>query len=65
VPTEPTPCVQRLLFRDFDLGYRGTIEVDNTPSNACAPGKPFISSVSFSGAHSTAPVGYQRGTYGP
>jgi hypothetical protein len=65
VPTAPTACVQRLLFRDFDLGFRGTIEVDNSNTAACAPGKPFKSSIGFSGAHSTAPVGYQRGTFGP
>ena len=39
-PTAPTPCVMRLLFRAFEDGFRGTIEVDSTGGATCPATPP-------------------------
>jgi hypothetical protein len=65
-PTAPTPCVMRLLFRAFDDGLRGTIEVDSSGGATCpAPAATFTSSLEVDGAHGTFAVGTQDGTFGP
>ena len=68
-PTAPTPCVQKLLFRDFDTGFRGTVEADLgasvATSGTCATPNPFQTSIQVNGAHGTYAVGYQNGTSAP
>ncbi len=40
-PAAPTACVLKLFLRDFDDGFRGTIEVDNTSSGGGTCAAPF------------------------
>lgn len=69
-PTAPTACVMRLLFRDFDDGFRGTVEVDGlAPPTVGATGCPstetFTTSVTVTGAHGTYATTLQSGTFAP
>src|SRR5256885_965297 len=34
-PTAPTACVMRLLFRNFDDGFRGTVATENKSIGTC------------------------------
>jgi len=66
-PTAPTPCVMRLLFRAFEDGFRGTIEVDSTGGATCPTTAPpkFTTSLEVDGAHGSFAVGTQIGTFTP
>jgi hypothetical protein len=65
-PTAPTPCVQRLLFRNFDLGWRGTIETFNGGGTTTCPSTTvFKTSLQTNCAHGSYDIGYQSGTYAP
>jgi hypothetical protein len=60
----------RLLFRDFDDGFRGTVEVDGlAPPTVGATGCPstetFTTSVTVTGAHGTYATTLQSGTFAP
>ncbi|HYS08451.1 MAG TPA: hypothetical protein VEP66_06890, partial [Myxococcales bacterium] len=46
-PTAPTACVLRLLFRSFDLGFRGTLEAvnGNATSGTCGAPATFQTSI--------------------
>ena len=67
-PTAPTACVFRLLFRDFDGGYRGTIEADNNfkTGGTCAGTPPtFKSSIGVNNIRGVIYRGQQSGQYAP
>jgi hypothetical protein len=66
-PTAATPCLMKLLFRDFDFGYRGTVEVDDTSTStvACSTTNIFRTIVQVNGAHGTLGQGLQVGHYTP
>jgi hypothetical protein len=66
-PTVPTACWMKMLFRDFDSGFRGTILASNASTSAATTcgANAFKTSIVANGAHSTIGVGYQFGTYVP
>jgi hypothetical protein len=56
----------RLLFRAFDDGFRGTIEVNSTGGATCPATPPkFTTSMEADGAHGSFAVGTQIGTFTP
>ncbi len=66
-PTVPTACWMKMLFRDFDTGFRGTILASNAAAATatCPAPSVFKTSITANGAHSTAGVGFQSATYAP
>ena len=64
-PAVPTACVMRLLFRDFDDGFRGQVQTQNTGPNACPSAAVFRSSVTVTNAHTVNVTGLQTGNFAP
>ncbi len=64
-PVVPTACVMRLLFRDFDDGFRGQVQTQNTGATACPSGAVFRSTVTVTNAHGVNVSGSQTGNFAP
>jgi hypothetical protein len=66
-PTAPTACVLKLLFKDFDDGFRGTIEADNTFSTGgtCTTPRTFVTSIGANNVRTLSVRGAQAGQYAP
>jgi len=66
-PTAPTACVLKLFFMDFDDGFRGTIEADNTlaTGGTCAAPKTFVTSIGTVNVKGPTLRASQSGQYAP
>lgn len=69
-PTAPTACVLRLFFRDFDDGFRGTIEAKNTSAGGATCGATgtnplFGTSIGAINVRGLTMFGGQVGEYAP
>ena len=65
-PTAPTACVLKLFFRDFDPGYRGTIEAANgAATGSCAAPATFKTSIGVVNAHGVTLYRAQFGQNAP
>jgi hypothetical protein len=65
-PAAPTACVLRLFFRDFDDGFRGTIEADSAYSGgagSCAAPRTFSTQIGVVNLNDVTLRGLQRGQY--
>lgn len=66
-PTTPTACVLKLFFRDFDDGFRGTVEAKNgnATSGTCATQDLFTTSIGVINVREVTLRGGQAGHYAP
>ena len=66
-PTAPTACVLKLFFMDFEDGFRGTIEADNTlaTGGTCPALKTFVTSIGTVNVKGPTLRASQSGQYAP